>query len=232
MSETDAPGPVEVPPLEGYRYWARDYDRILSGNCENPILERCGIDWGGKAVLDIGCGTGRTAAWIRSRAPDATLDGIDFCDEMLAQARAKHLYRRIAIGDILGGVAPPAPGYDLAVCVLVANHLDALAPLHRLASDAIRPGGEFLLIEYHPFMVLARREVAMQAPDGRAVVIRNRRHLLSDFLRSGLEQGLRLIGCWESEVTAAWVERAPSLAPFLGKPVGLGLRWRKETTAS
>lgn len=217
--------PIEITPLEGYRLWAPDYDRILSGNCENPILERCGMPWAGATILDLGCGTGRTAAWIRARVADAVIDGVDFSEAMLAHARAKNLYRTLVRADLLADAVAPAPPYDLAVSVLVANHLDALAPLHRLAAGALKPGGDLLLVEYHPFMVLARREVEMTDTNGRKVFIRNRRHLLSDYITAGLDAGLRLVGCWESEVTTAWAERTPGLAPFVGKPVGLGLRW-------
>jgi SAM-dependent methyltransferase len=225
VTESEA---AEVSPREGYRLWAPDYDRILSGNLENPILADCGIDWRGKSVLDLGCGTGRTAAWIKAAAPDAIIDGIDFSPEMLAQARAKGHHRALIEGDLLGGAAAPRADYDLAVCVMVANHLDEIASLHRLAASALRGGGEFLLIEYHPFMVLARREITMKGQDGQPVFIRNRRHLLSDFINAGLVVRLRLVGCQESHYTEAWVQRAPNLAPFLGKPVGLGLRWRKD----
>ncbi len=112
--------------------------------------------------------------------------------------------------------------------MLVANHLDEIASLHRLAASALRRGGEFLLIEYHPFMVLAQRQIAIKRPDGQAVFIRNRQYLLSDFIAAGLAEGMRLTGCWESEVTEAWAKGAPSLAPFVGKPVGLGLKWCRQ----
>jgi SAM-dependent methyltransferase len=224
----ESPAPVEVAPQEGYRLWAPGYDRHLSGNTENPILERCGITWSGSSVLDIGCGTGRTAAWIRSVAVDAVIDGIDFSTEMLALARDKGLYRRTIECDLLNGAVAPRHDYDIAVCVLVANHLDEIASLHRLAASALRRGGEFLLIEYHPFMVLAQRQIAIRRPDGQAVFIRNRQRLLCDFIAAGLAVGMRLTGCWESAVTAAWAQRAPNLAPFIGKPVGLGLKWCRE----
>jgi SAM-dependent methyltransferase len=222
------PESLEITPQEGYRLWAPDYDRILSGNLENPILARSAIDWRGKAILDLGCGTGRTAAWIKAAASDAVIDGVDFSPEMLAQARAKGIYRDIAQADLLRGASAPRRDYDLVVCVLVANHLDEIASLHRIAASALKPGGEFLLIEYHPFMVLARREIDLKRADGQRVFIRNRKHMLSDFVNAGLAAGLRLSGCWESEVTEEWAKRTPGLAPFVGKPVGLGLKWRRE----
>jgi hypothetical protein len=77
-------------------------------------------------------------------------------------------------------------------------------------------------------MVLARREISMRGSDGQPVFIRNRKHLFSDFVNAGLAVGLRLVGCQESHYTEAWIQRAPSLEPFLGKPVGLGLKWRKD----
>jgi SAM-dependent methyltransferase len=219
--------PREIAPLEGYRLWARDYDRILSGHCENPILERCTLRWQGSTILDLGCGTGRTAAWIRAAAPDAVLDGVDFCTEMLDQARAKGLYRSLTLADICQGWQPQQAAYDHVVSVLVANHLDELGTLHRVANAALRPEGSLLLVEYHPFMVLSRREIELRTPAGEAVIIRNRRHMISDYIAAGLAAGFSLGGCWESFVTEAWVAHTPSLERFLGMPIGVGMQWRK-----
>lgn len=57
----------------------------------------------GAAVLEIGCGTGRNLARVRSRWPDAALYGIDISAEMLKSAAARlGPSATLAIGDAAG----------------------------------------------------------------------------------------------------------------------------------
>jgi len=52
---------------------------------EAAMLERL-VTFGGQDVLDVGCGTGRTARWIARTA--AAVTGLDPDRERIAQARA------------------------------------------------------------------------------------------------------------------------------------------------
>src|SRR5262249_51788514 len=74
---------------EGYDRWAAVYD--TDGNpvvaLEEPLVDALLGDVRGLAVLDVGCGTGRHA--LRLAAAGASVDAIDFSQEMLARARAK-----------------------------------------------------------------------------------------------------------------------------------------------
>lgn len=61
----------------------------------------------GASVLEIGCGTGRNLARVRSRWPGAALFGIDISAEMLKSAAARlGPAARLAIGDAAGFDAP------------------------------------------------------------------------------------------------------------------------------
>jgi tRNA (cmo5U34)-methyltransferase len=76
-----------------------------------------------KSVLELGTGTGETAARILARHPDARWTGIDASEAMLGRAR-----KRLPDADLhvarLEDPLPPGP-FDLVVSVLAVHHLDA-----------------------------------------------------------------------------------------------------------
>ena len=90
-------------------------------------------------VADLGCGPGNSTALLRTRWPEAEIDGIDSSVEMLKEARASGLDARLLEADIAQWT-PEAP-YDViysnAALQWLGNH-DTLFP--RLLTF-LRPGG-------------------------------------------------------------------------------------------
>lgn len=73
-------------------------------------------------ILDLGAGTGETAARVSEKHPSARLVGIDESAEMLAHARL-----RVPHGDFrVGRLEDPLPSgpFDLVVSALAVHHLD------------------------------------------------------------------------------------------------------------
>jgi tRNA (cmo5U34)-methyltransferase len=94
-------------------------------------------------MLELGTGTGVTAAHVRAVHPDAHLVGVDESTEMLAEARlenAELLVRRIE--DPL----PEGP-FDLVFSALAVHHLDAAGKrdLFERVAHVLRPEGRFVL---------------------------------------------------------------------------------------
>ncbi|SOC46176.1 predicted TPR repeat methyltransferase [Rhizobium subbaraonis] len=100
-------------------------------------------------VTDLGCGTGLFGARIRGRA--GFLEGFDLSANMLAKAREKQVYDRLAQADLS---LPPsesdvfaadlAPGRaDLASAADVLMYLGELAPVFEIAFCLIAPRGHF-----------------------------------------------------------------------------------------
>src|SRR5712692_8253322 len=86
---------------DGYRDWLPSYENTVQENMDLALLDRiASVAWAtvGRAV-DLGCGTGRTAAWLRSKGV-ARIDGVDVTPEMLNVARAKALHVRLVEGDV------------------------------------------------------------------------------------------------------------------------------------
>jgi tRNA (cmo5U34)-methyltransferase len=117
------------------------YDRLQA------VLAEATLGRTPRAVLDLGSGTGVTAAHVLRVHPGASLVGIDASDEMLVHAR------RLLPGAsfVVGRLEDPLPRgpFDLVVSALAIHHLDdaAKADLFRRVWSALVPGGRFVMLD-------------------------------------------------------------------------------------
>src|SRR4051794_20657733 len=91
MERFALPDKPDPDPLTGvraaYDRWAHvyDHDRNPLPALEEPRVRAAVGDVHGLTVLDLGCGTGRHAAWLSQTARQVV--GLDFSEGMLAGAR-------------------------------------------------------------------------------------------------------------------------------------------------
>jgi predicted TPR repeat methyltransferase len=91
-------------------------------------------------ALDLGCGTGLGGAAFRPFC--GTLAGVDLSPAMLAQARAKNIYDRLAEAEVLAFLMTEATAaYDLVLAADVFMYLDDLGPVLKAVVAAAAPGG-------------------------------------------------------------------------------------------
>jgi predicted TPR repeat methyltransferase len=99
-------------------------------------------------VIDLGCGTGLFGAEIAGLC--ASLEGFDLSDNMLAKARAKHLYQHLAKADL--SLAPDRSGLlndraahraDLVAAADVMMYLGDLDAAFANVAALIKPKGLF-----------------------------------------------------------------------------------------
>jgi tRNA (cmo5U34)-methyltransferase len=97
-------------------------------------------------VLDLGTGTGETAARILNSYPEARLTGVDESAGMLCAARAALGNAPVLLVARLEDPLPPGP-FDLVLSALAVHHLDGAgkADLFRRVARVLRPGGRFVL---------------------------------------------------------------------------------------
>jgi predicted TPR repeat methyltransferase len=99
----------------------------------------------GLRVLDLGCGTGLVGdqfhAWT---AGGGRLDGIDFSARMLDEARNRHIYSNLYLGDIEQMLSSGGEVYDLILAADTLIYFGDLDALVRGAAEHLLPGGFFV----------------------------------------------------------------------------------------
>ncbi|MEO0999797.1 MAG: methyltransferase domain-containing protein, partial [Pseudomonadota bacterium] len=94
-------------------------------------------------VLDIGCGTGLSGAAFRA-AGFETLDGLDLSAEMLAQAEARGIYRRLTQVTLEDPLPIPPGAYATIAAVGVFSPSHAPAETIDRVLEILPSGGHFV----------------------------------------------------------------------------------------
>ncbi len=104
-----------------YERWAHRYDSDLVDELgwDKPL--RVGdvvrrYSEPGSAVLDVGCGTGLVGAYLAAQGY-SNLTALDYTPAMLAQARARGVYRDLLLHDLHDPLPMPDGSFDVVVGV-------------------------------------------------------------------------------------------------------------------
>lgn len=227
----DTRGYRTVDVRSGYGEWVDSYEDTVQDAMDIELLERLeSVDWSGE-VADLGCGTGRTGAWLAQRGVDA-IDGVDLTPEMLARARERGVYRELAEADVAAtGLAGDA--YDLVVTSLVDEHLADLRPLYAEAARIAKPGAAYVIVGYHPqFMMASGMPTHYDSASGEPVAIETHLHQLSDHVKAAHAAGWTLIEAEERLIDDTWVELKPKWERMRGTPIAFAFAWRRARGAS
>lgn len=214
---------------DGYGEWAATYEDVVQDTMDLRLLARIqSVAWDQMhEAADLACGTGRIGVWLKDHGV-ADVDGVDLTAAMLEGARAKGVYRRLVLGDLR---ASPLPGaaYDLVTVVLADEHLPDVAPLYHEAARIARPGGQFVLVGYHPFFLLfAGIPTHFNRASGEPATIECYVHLLSDHVRAALAAGWTLREMHEGLIDDEWIARKPKWAQYRNRPVSFTMVWQKQ----
>lgn len=210
----------------GYDGWAPTYDQTVLDDMDIALLDhlRRPVWPEVRRAADLGCGTGRTAAWLR-RHSSARIDGIDLSEGMLAHARERGVHATLAHGDVRDTGFPGA-SYDLVISSLIDEHLPDLTRLYTEARRLIAPGGVFVLVSYHPqFMMVTGMPTHYTGSDGEPLAISTHLHTLSDHVTAGVATGWQLTELAESSIDDAWIAAKPKWAALRGHPFTMASVW-------
>ena len=102
-----------------------------------------------RSVLDLGCGTG--LAGVTFRPFSDRLTGVDISPGMVEQARAKNVYDRLDVADLLAFLSGEAGAqYDLVLAADVFVYCSDLAPIAAAVAKVLSPSGRFAFtVETH-----------------------------------------------------------------------------------
>ncbi|MEV2277008.1 class I SAM-dependent methyltransferase [Nocardiopsis sp. NPDC049922] len=212
----------------GYDGWSSTYEDSVLDAMDLALLD--GLtrpDWSGVArAADLGCGTGRTGAWLRERGVPH-VDGVDLSEGMLSLARQRGAHTTLAQGDVRD-TGLPGGGYDLVISSLIDEHLPDLAPYYAEAWRLAAPGGSLVLVAYHPqFIMVSGMPTHFTDAAGEDVAISTHLHLLSDHTRAAMAAGWTLAELAEATVDDAWVTAKPKWKRFYGHPISAAMVWTK-----
>ncbi len=92
-------------------------------------------------ILDAGCGTGLAAPLFRPLA--RRLDGVDLSFHMVEKARARGLYDKLEVGDLVETLARRSGAYDLVLAVDVLIYIGDISGVMTAVATGLRRGGLF-----------------------------------------------------------------------------------------
>lgn len=140
-----------------FRWLTRLYDLVVQATTRERAFKRALIRQArietDQRVLDIGCGTGTLALWIKQTVPQAEVFGVDGDLEMLSIARnkAKRIGAAVHFDQAFSFALPYADReFDRAVSSLFFHHLswrDKQRTVREIAR-VLRPGAELHIADW------------------------------------------------------------------------------------
>jgi len=210
----------------GYAAWAPTYEGTVEDAMDIELLDALTeLHPAGAVVADLGCGSGRTGAWLHAHGAEA-IDGVDVTPEMLELARARGVFRSLTEADV-GATGLPGGAYDLVTTSLVDEHLSDLRPLYAEAARLLRPAGTYAIVGFHPHFIMASgMPTHFDDATGEPVAIVTHVHQLSDQVAAAHAAGFRLVDLRERLIDDAWVALKPKWEPLRGHPIAFAAAWR------
>jgi SAM-dependent methyltransferase len=228
FSDFDTRGYRTVDVRTGYGEWVPTYEQTVEDAMDIALLDALTSPvWPSvREAADLGCGTGRTGAWLRQRGVPA-IDGVDLTPQMLAVARSKGIYRRLVEATV-SATGLETEAYDLVTICLVDEHLPELRPLYDEAGRLARPGGLLVLVGFHPHFIMASgMPTHFTTHSGEPIAIETHIHLLSEHVTAALGAGWSLAEMREQVIDDRWLALKPKWEQLRGHPIAFAFVWRK-----
>ena len=154
------------------------------------LIEQAGIA-DRDSVLDLGCGTGTLAIWLKQRVSEAQIAGVDADPDVLSRARRKAFAASTPLEFVEASSTQlpfPDESFDAVLSTLFFHHLRDPEKRKTLAEVArvLRPGGELHVADYGRPQgpIMAAAFLVVRAFDGFEPTAANARGELPELFRS------------------------------------------------
>jgi malonyl-CoA O-methyltransferase len=196
---------------DAYDQWAETYDsspnrtRDLAGK----VLREARLNFSGRKIVEIGCGTGRNTKWLAGPGAGAVnISALDFSEEMLnrARARVKDLRVHFIQHDAQAPWPLPDSSADIIIAMLILEHVEHLEPIFAEAARTLSADGELFLCELHPMRQLMGGQAQFTSTQtGEHTRVPAFLHNVSDYVNAALSAGFTLLtlGEWRDADAAA-----------------------------
>jgi 2-polyprenyl-3-methyl-5-hydroxy-6-metoxy-1,4-benzoquinol methylase len=177
-----------------YDEWAKNYDfgensTIHIDEIYFPKLWNNIFD---KNIIEIGCGSGRHTQKLAKNSNN--ICAIDLSSKMqeIAKEKIKSNNVNFICGDFMNiEIAPNS--FDFAICALVLEHIENLAPIFAKISHTIKNGGSFFLSEIHPFRMQNGSGARFINENGQEIRATSFCHIAQDFEECAKTNGLEIV---------------------------------------
>ncbi len=235
MSDPDNPWSPEP------GWWVGEVSNDATYRVDIPDILADLIDGGGgRAVVDLGCGDGHLSEMLASMSD--LVVGIDLDLELLALASDRVPVARIGLPE----VEPLRTGaFDIAVAVLVVEHIADHAAFFRSCHRVVTAGGHLVVVANHPHFT-APGSAPIQDVDGEVLwrpgsyfqpgftdeaagvgVVRFHHRTMADLLTTAAAEGWGLDVIREFGPLPSQLAETPALSSQLHIPRLVALRWRR-----
>lgn len=135
--------------FEKYSHMSRSIQG-LDGAGEWHEMQKLMPDFGGKRVLDLGCGYGWHCFYAAEHGAQYVL-GTDISEKMLEIARGKNTFENIEFQKIaMEDIAYEDSSFDIVLSSLAFHYVKEYKALVKNISRMLKPGGTFLFSVEHP----------------------------------------------------------------------------------
>lgn len=135
--------------FEKYKVFPRSVEG-LSAAGEWHALQKMLPPFGGKRVLDLGCGFGWHCMYAAENGA-ASVVGVDISKKMLNEAQRKNQYVNITyICSAIEDYAYPKEAFDVVISSLAFHYCPSFADICAKVRTCLVPGGDFVFSVEHP----------------------------------------------------------------------------------